>query len=124
MLTKAQVVSITNAIESTYIGVCEVVYYENFQRNNGTTGFSEVTAFKNIPCRLSFESIKNTNEDMNVNIRSSSVKLFLSPDIVVKTGAKIIVNQNNREFVYKSSGEPAVYETHQELILKLFDKWS
>ena len=40
------------------------------------------------------------------------------------TGSKITVTQNGVTTDYASSGKPAVYETHQEVILELKEKWS
>ena len=42
---------------------------------------------------------------------SQSVKLFISPDVVIKAGSKIIVTQHGRTTEYSNSGVPAVYPT-------------
>lgn len=55
---------------------------------------------------------------------SQSVKLFISPDIVIKAGSKIIVTQHGRTTEYSNSGVPAVYPTHQEIMLTLFEGWA
>ncbi|HBG5847838.1 TPA: hypothetical protein OUL20_003776, partial [Clostridioides difficile] len=49
------------------------------------------------------------------------IKLFISPDIEIKAGSKLIItNQNNITKEYIRSGEPAIYPNHQEIILELF----
>ena len=53
-----------------------------------------------------------------------SVKLFLPSAIVIKEGSKITVSREGREFVYASSGVPALYPTHQEIMLELFKGWA
>jgi len=53
-----------------------------------------------------------------------SVKLFISPGVVIKEGSKITVSREGMEFVYASSGVPALYPTHQEIMLELFKGWA
>lgn len=55
---------------------------------------------------------------------SQGTKLFTVPEIQIKPGSKIIVTQNGVTTVYSSSGVPAVYPTHQEVILELFEGWA
>ena len=55
---------------------------------------------------------------------SQSTKLFISPEIVINGGSKIIVEQDGRKAEYSASGEPAVYSTHQEITLELFKGWA
>ena len=52
-----------------------------------------------------------------------TVKLLLPPDIVVLPGSKITVTQNKITEDYTSSGIPALYVTHQEIVLELFERW-
>ena len=55
---------------------------------------------------------------------SQGVKVFLSPNVSIKAGSKLTVTQNGVTTAYKSSGVPAVYPTHQEIILTLFERWA
>ena len=57
----------------------------------------------------------------------SLVKLFLSPDVKVPAGCKIIVTRPNdveRTFTYSRSGEPGVFSNHQEIMLEPFRGWA
>ncbi|EQF03283.1 hypothetical protein QEI_0865, partial [Clostridioides difficile CD129] len=45
-----------------------------------------------------------------------TIKLFISPDIEIKAGSKLIINDKE----YVRSGESAIYPNHQEIILELF----
>ncbi|HBF5228480.1 TPA: hypothetical protein KSJ92_004019, partial [Clostridioides difficile] len=45
-----------------------------------------------------------------------TIKLFISPDIEIKAGSKLIINDKE----YVRSGESAIYSNHQEIILELF----
>lgn len=125
MLSKAQVVRTRKAIESLYIGSCTVSEYQKVIKPNKSTGFKEVVVLENQPCRVSFKNINATNP--TDNLASSVVQiitLFIAPELAIKPGSKITVNQNNTVKSYKASGEPALYDTHQELVLELFDDWA
>ena len=37
---------------------------------------------------------------------------------------RVIVTQNGETTEYKNSGKPAIYSSHQEIILELFDGWA
>lgn len=89
----------------------------------GMTNFQEVTVLEDQPCKLSFETLTSSNGDPVATV-SQSVKLFISPDVVIKAGSKIIVTQHGRTTEYSNSGVPAVYPTHQEIMLTLFNGWA
>ena len=80
---------------------------------------------EDIPCRLSFKTINNTNP--NENAASALVQVtevFLAPEIVVKPGSKLTITQNGVTTDYKSSGIPATYSTHQEIVVEIFKGWA
>ena len=90
------------------------------------TDFEEKPLLQDWPCKLSFESLTSTDGDAVATV-SQSVKLFLSPDVVVPAGCKVVVIRSNdlqREFTYSSSGEPGVFPNHQEINLQLFRGWA
>ena len=107
------------AIESLYVGVCDIIYQQKV-KDPATmqTHFEDVTVAKAQPCRLSYKSIASTEQGSAAKV-TQAVKLFMSPDIVVQAGARITVTQNGRTQEYKASGEPALYATHQEIMLEL-----
>lgn len=76
------------------------------------------------PCRLSFETLKTAQQTESAAAVTQVIKLFLSPEIRVKPGSKVTVTQDGVTVDYKCSGVPAVYPTHQEIILELFDRWA
>lgn len=117
-------VGLRKVIEKTYIGTCNIIEYQKVRNANKSTGFKEVIVLESQPCRLSFETITSTNPSNTASAVVQSVKLFISPDVSVKTGSKIVVIQNDVTTEYKSSGKAAIYNTHQEIILTLFDGWS
>ncbi len=124
MLSQAQMVKIRKAKELMYIGLCTVIEYRKVKNANKSTGFKEVTTLENEPCKLSFKSTSSATETQNAFVLTQSISLILSPDVVIKAGSKVVVTQNGVTTVYKSSGEPAVYTTHQEIHLELFKGWA
>ena len=112
------------AVESQYIATCNIIEQKQVIKPNQTTGVENVTVLENQPCKLSFSSSRNADtSDINATA-TQTVKLFISADIEVKPNSKIIVTQNNVTNEYSKSGIPAIYQTHQEIVLKPFEKWS
>ncbi len=86
------------------------------------TDFKEIATLQDQPCKLSFETLAAAGGD-SVAAIAQSVKLFLSPDVMIPPGCKIVVqrfNQPEREFIYAQSGEAGVFSGHQEIPLKPF----
>ena len=113
------------AIESMYEGTCTITEHQKVQKDNKSTGFQDVIVQEDIPCRLSFKTINNTNP--NENSASALVQVtevFLAPEIVVKPGSKLTITQNGVTTDYKSSGIPATYSTHQEIVVEIFKGWA
>lgn len=76
------------------------------------------------PCRLSFETLKTAQQTESAAAITQIIKLFLAPEIRVNPGSKVTVEQDGVTADYKCSGVPAVYPTHQEIILELFERWA
>ena len=90
------------------------------------TDSEEKPLLQDQPCKLSFETLTSTNGD-EVATAQQVVKLFLSPDVKVPAGCKIIVTRPNdveRTFIYSRSGEPGVFSNHQEIMLEPFRGWA
>ena len=102
---------------------CYFIEYQKIKDKWGMTDFQEVTVLEDQPCKLSFETLTSSPGDPVATV-SQSVKLFISPDVVIKAGSKIIVTQHGRTTEYSNSGVPAVYPTHQEIMLILFNGWA
>lgn len=113
-----------SAIESQYDAVCDIIEKKAIIENNITKNKKEVTVESNKPCRVSFEDIyANTETDTEAKV-IQKIKLFIAPEIVIKPGSKIVVTRKNRVTEYKNSGESAVYDTHQEIMLELWKGWA
>ena len=125
MLSKADVVRVKSAIESMYGGKCTITEHQKIKKENGSTGFQDVVVLEDEPCRLSFKTINNTNQtETAASAVVQITKVFLAPEIRVKPGSKLTITQNDVTTEYKSSGEPAFYSTHQEIVLELFKGWA
>lgn len=114
-----------NTIEELYEDTCTVIEYKNRKDPiTKVTTKQEVTVLTDQPCKLSFSTAKTTDDVDNVATVSQEVKLFVSPNISIKAGSKIVVTHDCLEHVYKSSGEPNAQFTHHEIALELFKGWA
>lgn len=117
-------VAIRKTIESTYIGLCDIIEIKEVVDTDGSNTFKGVTTYIDVPCRLSFEKNQATSINDNVTEVSQNTKLFIAPEVNVKSSSKIIVKQNGVTNSYKNSSQPAIYNTHQEINLELLQEYS
>ena len=90
------------------------------------TDFEEKPLLQDQPCKLSFETLSSTGGDELPTV-AQSVKLFLSPDVVVPAGSKIVVTRTGslgRTFTFAKSGEAGVFTNHQEINLTLWREYA
>lgn len=113
------------AIEGTYTGLLKVEEYQDIKDPiTHITHTEKVVVLENQPCKLSFESITTAIQTEAAATISQAVKLFVSPNVTIKPGSILTVTQNGRTTEYSASGVPAVYPTHQEIMLELSDEWA
>ena len=125
MLQTAKMVDVARkAVESLYCDCCTVIEYQAYTKSNMSTDQREVTVIESLPCKLSYSSIKSNVEGENNEAILQTIKLFVAPEANIKPGSKFIVTHKGRKIEYKNSGIPAVYATHQEIMLELFDRWA
>ena len=87
------------------------------------TDFMEIPVINEEPCKLSFQTLAVNEQGDAAAKLVQSVKLFLSPDLEIPAGCKIVVKRFgviNREFVYARSGEPGIFTNHQEVPLTVW----
>ena len=125
MLSPTQVVAVRKAIEMTYDCTCNVIEQKEYKKENKSTGFRETTVAENEKCKLSFETItQNGQDDIKANV-SQITKLFIAPEIIIKDGSRIeVTDVLGKKTIYKSSGQPAIYQTHQEIMLELVERYA
>lgn len=113
------------AIEATYFGTLTVTEMRKVKDGKSKlTRNDPVVVLEGQPCKLSFETLKAAGQSDSAAIVMQVTKLFVSPDISIKAGSKITVTQDGVTTDYTCSGVPAVYPTHQEIVLELFEKFA
>lgn len=124
MLSKNAMVKARKALELLYDGKCTITEHQKVKSTNKTTSFVDAVVVEDVPCRLSFSSVTNTNQTDSAASVVQTTKVFLAPEITVKPGSKLAVTQNGITTEYKASGKPAFYSTHQEITVELFEEWA
>ena len=112
------------AVESTYSGTLTVTEMKKDRdARSKLTKTGPVVVLEDQPCRLSFETLRPAVQTDTAAAVTQITKLFVSPDVVIRPGSKITVTQDNVTTDYTRSGVPAVYPTHQEIVLELFEEY-
>lgn len=114
------------ALEQFYSDTCTVYVQQEAESDDCITCFENKTLYADQPCRLSFSSSATASGD-TVAAVGQSVKLFVSPSLVIPPGSRIDVLRPGDvpcTFHYKSSGPAAVYPTHQEILLELAKRYA
>ena len=105
------------SIQSLWAGICNIFGFKNSKNKYGTVVSEVKELYKNIPCRLSFKNISQTEQTESVSKTSQVIKLFIAPEVYIPPGSIVEVIQNGVTRKYKHSGISAVYTNHQEIIL-------
>ena len=112
--------SVRNAIESRYEGVCTISISVT-ERVNGVTKTVIKEYCKEQPCRISYKNVSTVTGSDTKATAYQEIRLFISPDIEIKEGAKITVTQHGKTSDYRRSGKPLVYSNHQEVLLETLE---
>lgn len=109
-------------VEGEYDGKCTVYGYGKVTDDETklTRKNVEIIVAEDVPCHLSYSSKNVADADGITVSRQQSIRLFMAPEVSVKAGSKVVVTQNGVTAVYKNSGEPAIYPSHQEIELELY----
>lgn len=114
-----------SAVSVLYEDTCNIYsQLPELDESTGITGYNETATYENIPCRISFGSAAEAAADQAAPEVTQTITLFLAPDIMVPAGSKISVTREGNTVDYFRSGEPAVYKTHQEIKLELFERYA
>lgn len=120
-------------IEMLYEDSCNIIEYQSVKDPvTKQTSKKEILVLENQPCNLSYQSTKNATSTEAATIVTQMPLLFISPNINIKAGSKIVITKKEdkvianspKTTVYKNSGVPAVYSGHQEITLELFKGWA
>ncbi len=77
-----------------------------------------------IPCRLCYKNVKHAEQTETVAQERQVIQLFLSSDVPIREGSKIEVTQEGKTKFFKCAGKPAIYGSHQEIILEVERKYT
>lgn len=110
--------------EKTYDSECDIYENKEVTKKNKATSYEEVKTYEKQACRLSYSSKTPASPTDNTSNISMTIKLFISPDIKIKPGSKIVVTNNKGQGTFKSSGISAIYDTHQEIVLESCEEYA
>ena len=110
------------AIESLYFDRATIIEYQHVvDPEDGSTNVEEVVVHDSVPCKVNHVLTGHTTDRDAGDDAILVSKLFMSPDIQIKAGSKIIVTRNGVSTLYKNSGEPARCMNHQEIKIELWE---
>jgi len=113
------------ALERTYTGNATVIERQKVKNPvSKMVESQDVPVIKNQPCKISYKSVTAAIREESAASTEQVVKLLISPALSIKPGSKITVVQEGVTVAYTHSGVPAVYPTHQEIVLDLFKGWA
>ena len=108
-----------------YDGTCTVTEHQKVtDESTKITSFQDVVVLDNQPCHLVFKTVTSAAQSESAAAVEQTTELIISPDVTIRPGSKITVTQEGVTTDYTYSGVPAVYATHQQIILELFGEWS
>lgn len=112
-------------IEKTYDGIC-CIYGMVHEKDPDTkvTKQREALIQEELPCHLSFSGAAAANNSETAATAAQTIKLFLAPEPVIPPGCRIEVSQQGRTESYAQSGKAAVYASHQEIVLELWEGYT
>ena len=110
-------------IEKMYESTCSVWQFSRvYDKATHSTKMKKVALFENIPCHVSYGISGAAKQTDTIAVIGQSITLYLPPEYAVPAGSEITIETQGRITKYESSGEPAVYQSHQEISLTLEHK--
>ena len=112
------------AIESLYDCKCNISSGKEKVKDPITkeTKLGPKIKYKDIPCRISKQSLSKNNQTNTVNQIVYELKLFISPMLEIHQGDNIeVTDKFGNKTIYKT-GEGFKYTSHQEVTLSKEDR--
>lgn len=109
-------------LDAFYDGVCSVSHYEVLP--GVVDQVKEVAGGSEIPCHLDYGDVGPVEALEPGQRVVLGATLFLAPEVEIAPGSRVSVKQNGVQLVFEASGEAAVYQTHQEVPLRMAGKWA
>lgn len=110
------------AVESLYDRTFEVYEAREIDMPNGSTEIEFVKTSEMRPCRISYFRVTAAKQDELTASVSQAVVMYCSPDVRIKEGSEIVVSKGGIRERYSASGTPSVYDSHQEIPLRLSER--
>lgn len=118
------VIAYESAMKKLWNDRCSIFVKENIKdARTGKTKQADAIVFSELPCRLSFKTVTIPSQTDSAARTVQSTALFLSKDVTVPPGSKIVVTHEGVKREYTQSGVPAVYSYHQEIPVELKGEW-
>lgn len=111
------------AVKSLWRDTMTVIEHRKTRKENGATGFEDVTVMEGEPCKIIFKTLQATDQQEAAAL-AQGIKLLCDKALAIPAGSKILVLHEGIETAYRQSGKPAVYSVHQEIMLELFERWA
>ena len=113
------------AVQSLWEGKAAITVRDGVtnEKTGRTESVERVTA-SDLPCRISFATVKSTEPDEEAARVAQTVTLYIDPSVEIPEGSKITVMQHGVTADYERSGKAAVYSCHQEVPLELWEGWA
>lgn len=105
--------------ENRYDALCKVeAYVQNRDAGTCITSSTPTTIFADVRCRLVHESVPQTANENGAPATTEISTLLCPTDLDIPEGSRITVTQHGHTEVYRCSGRPALYDSHQEISLE------
>lgn len=112
------------AIESLYEGTCTILSTVDVKDPiTNITSPQEITIVENESCRLSYGKPEIMEDSEIADTTKQLIKLFIKPELNIPSGSLIEVTQHGKTTYFSNSGYPNIHGSHQEINLKLDDKY-
>ncbi len=111
-------------LEGRYDGTCVVYQYEQERADTGEDIKERTVFLEDVPCRLSYNRSPAASDSVTADTMEQGITLFLAPELEIPPGCYIAVTQCGITTNYENSGPAKVYDTHQEIALKLAEEYT
>lgn len=100
---------------------CTITNVELTTNEDGVSSMEDVVIIQDEPCRISYKTLvaPTDNGTDTAAERVQDVTLFIRPDLSIPAGSKIAVTRNGITVHYSNSGQPKIYDSHQEISLMI-----
>lgn len=114
---------VTEALERLWHDDCVVYVSEAVRKPNGADGFQWVKGWEG-KGKLSFQPGGPAGDGPAAAGLTMTAKLFLPLEADVPPGCRVDAQRGGRGYHLKSSGVPAVFSRHQEVLVEVVGEWA